>query len=295
MIDNNAKIFVTGHRGILGRALMGELGRRGFAAVGVDVAEVDITDAGRLRAILERETPDVVVNCAAFTRVDECEERRDLCFDVNAGGAGTVAAEAAEVGARVIHIGTDYVFDGRARGPYGEDAETGPLSVYGESKLEGERLVAEAAADHLIVRTASLFGLGGVSFVSKILTRAKNGESLRVVEDQRCSPTYAAHLAEALAALLHVEYRGIVNVVNAGSATWFEVAREILKLTGNDVPLEPVATADLDLPAPRPAYSVLSISRFTGLTGHVMPTWQEGLAAYLRELKEVKEVRADAD
>jgi dTDP-4-dehydrorhamnose reductase len=274
---------------------MAELGRRGLDAVGADVAEVDVTDAGRLRAILTREAPDVVINCAAFTRVDECEDRRDFCFDVNAAGAGNVAAEAAEVGARVIHISTDYVFDGRAREPYGEDAETAPLSVYGESKLEGERLVAAAAADHLIVRTASLFGLGGVSFVSKILTRAKNGEPLRVVEDQRCSPTYAGSLAEALVALLNVEYRGVVHVVNGGSATWFEVAREILTLTGNDVPLEPTATSDLDLPAARPAYSVLDISRFTGLTGHVMPTWREGLAAYLREIKEIKGAPADAD
>jgi dTDP-4-dehydrorhamnose reductase len=274
---------------------MAELGRRDYAAVGTDVAEVDITDAGRVRAILSREAPDVVINCAAFTRVDECEERRDLCFDVNAGGAGKVAAEAAEAGARVIHISTDYVFDGRAREPYGEEAEAGPLSVYGESKLEGERLVAAAAGDHLIVRTASLFGLGGVSFVSKILTRAKNGEALRVVEDQRCSPTYAGSLAEALVALLNVEYRGIIHVANAGSATWFEVAREILTLTGNEVPLEPVATAELTLAAPRPAYSVLDISRFTGLTGHVMPTWREGLAAYLREIKEIKGVPGDAD
>jgi dTDP-4-dehydrorhamnose reductase len=191
------KVLITGHAGILGRAVLETLRRAEMNVVGFDLPQMDITDAGRVAAVVRRERPEVVINCAAFTRVDECESQRELCFAINAAGAGNVAAAAAEGEARLIHISTDYVFDGNARAPYAEEAEPRPLSAYGESKLAGEREVAAAAADHVIVRTAGLYGVGGVSFVSKILTRAKAGEALRVVSDQCVSPTYAGHLAEA--------------------------------------------------------------------------------------------------
>jgi len=264
---------------------MSELPRRGVDVVGVDVAEMDVTDAGRVRAVMEQERPAVVVNCAAFTNVDGCESERDLCFDVNGRGAGNVAGAAAAVGARVIHISTDYVFDGRSRVAYKEDDEPAPLSAYGESKLDGETRVAAAATEYVIVRTAWLFGAGGANFVSKILARAKEGEPLEVVDDQRGSPTYAGHLAAALAKLLAVEFRGIVHVAGAGAASWFDVAGEVLRLTGHRAPLSTIATADLELPARRPRYSVLESSLYTALTGEAMPPWQEGLAAYLREIE----------
>ncbi len=281
------KVLVTGHLGILGRALMLELTQRKVDVVGVDVAQMDVTDAGRVRAVVAREGPAAVVNCAAFTGVDDCESHKELCFAVNAQGAENVAAAAADVGARVIQLSTDYVFDGTSRIPYAEDANPAPLSAYGESKLEGERRVAAVAPDHLVIRTAWLFGAGGVNFVSKVLTRAKAAEPLAVVDDERGSPTYAAHLAAALAELLDVEFRGVVHVAGAGDASWYDVAAEVLRLTGISVPLEAIAAADLDLAAPRPPYSVLDVSRYTALTGQIMPPWQEGLAAYLREIKEV--------
>jgi dTDP-4-dehydrorhamnose reductase len=221
---------------MLGRAALAELKRRGVDATGADVSEMDVADAGRVRAVVGRLRPGTVINCAAFTAVDACEAERDLCFKANATGAGNVAEAAAAVGGRVIHLSTDYVFDGKSRVPYTEDAEPAPLSAYGQSKLEGERLVAEAARDHLIVRTAGLFGVGGVSFVSKILARAKDGGPLEVVNDQWSSPTYAGHLAEALAELLDVDFRGIVHVAGAGVASWYDVATEVLKLTGSGGP-----------------------------------------------------------
>jgi dTDP-4-dehydrorhamnose reductase len=267
---------------------MSEFPRRGFDVVGVDVGEMDVTDASRVRAVVEEERPAVVVNCAAFTNVDGCESERDSCFDVNGRGAGNVAAAAAGAGARVIHISTDYVFDGRSRIAYKEDDETAPLSAYGESKLDGEKRVAAAAGEYVIVRTAWLFGAGGVNFVSKILARAKEGEPLEVVGDQRGSPTYAGHLATALAKLVEVEFRGVVHVAGAGEASWFDVAGEVLRSTGYRVPLTAIATADLELPAPRPRYSVLDSSLAAKLTGEAMPAWQEGLAAYLREIEEGK-------
>ena len=267
---------------------MSELPRHGVDVVGVDVAEMDVTDAGRVRAVIEKERPGVVVNCAAFTNVDDCESKRELCFDVNGRGAGNVAAAAAGVGARVIHISTDYVFDGRSQVAYKEGDEPAPLCAYGESKLDGERKVAAADADYTIVRTAWLFGAGGANFVSKILARAKEGEALEVVDDQRGSPTYAGHLAAALAKLVGLEFRGVLHVAGSGEASWFDVAGEILLLTGYRVPLRAIATADLELPARRPRYSPLESSLYTALTGEVMPPWQEGLAAYLREIEEGK-------
>jgi dTDP-4-dehydrorhamnose reductase len=290
-LNKAMRVLVTGHRGILGRALVAELKRRGVEVVGADVSEMDIADAGRVRAVVGRLRPGAVINCAAFTAVDACEEQRDLCFKANATGAGNVAGAAAAEGARIIHLSTDYVFDGKSRAPYAEDAETGPLSAYGESKLEGEKLVAEAAREHIIVRTAGLFGVGGVSFVSKILARAKEGGPLEVVNDQWSSPTYAGHLAEALAELLNVAFRGLVHVAGAGVASWYDVATEVLTLTGSGAAIRAVSAADLDLPARRPAFSALDCSRFAELTGRVMPHWREGLKAYLRE---IKELRADA-
>ncbi|HUV85506.1 MAG TPA: dTDP-4-dehydrorhamnose reductase [bacterium] len=279
------KILVTGHRGILGRALMRELPGHGFDVVGVDVAEMDVTDARRVRGVMDEERPAVVINCAAFTNVDGCESKRDLCFDVNGRGAGNVAAAAAAAGARVIHISTDYVFDGRSRVPYKEGDGPEPLSAYGESKLDGEKRVAATATEHVIVRTAWLFGAGGANFVSKIIARAKEGEPLEVVDDQRGSPTYAGHLATALAKLVGLEFRGVLHVAGSGEASWFDVAGEILRLTGYRVPLRAIATADLELPARRPRYSALDASLYMALTGEVMPPWQEGLAAYLREIE----------
>lgn len=281
------RVLVTGHRGILGRAVVAELKRRGVDATGADVSEMDIADGGRVRAVVGRLRPGLVINCAAFTAVDACEVERDLCFAVNATGAGNVAAAAAAEGARLVHLSTDYVFDGESRVPYAEDAEPAPLSAYGESKLEGERLVAEAARDHLIVRTAGLFGVGGVSFVSKILARAKNGGPLEVVNDQWSSPTYAGHLAGALAELLDIDLRGVVHVAGAGVASWYDVAAEVLKLTASDVPVRAISAADLDLAARRPAFSALDCSRYAALAGRVVPHWREGLKAYLTEIKEM--------
>jgi len=281
------KVWVTGHRGILGRALLTAFAREGVPAVGTDVAEVDITAAAAVRDFVRRERPSAVINCAAFTRVDDAERERGLCFRVNAEGAGIVAAAASESGARIIQLSTDYVFDGSSREPYGEDAAPGPRSVYGASKFEGERQVAAAHNDYVIVRTAWLFGVGGANFVAKVLARAKRGERLDVVADQRGSPTYAGHLAWAIMRLLQLDYRGIIHIAGAGVASWFDVAAEVLAVTARDVPLTAVPSAALGQAASRPAYSALDCSRYADLTGRPMPRWREGVRAYLEELGEV--------
>ncbi len=266
---------------------MAEILRRGIDVVGVDVAEMDVVDARAVEEVVEREKPSAIINCSAFTDVEGCEVSREACFAVNAVGAGNVAAAAAKAGARIVHVSTDYVFDGEAQTPYTEDAEPRPLSAYGESKLEGERRVAGVATDYVIARTAWLFGAGGANFVSKILARAKSGEPLAVVNDQWGSPTYAGHLAKALAGLLDVEFRGVVHVAGGGVASWYDVAAEVLRLTKMDVALKGITAAELDLAARRPAYSALDTSRYANLTGDAMPPWREGLRAYLREIGEL--------
>ena len=277
-------VLVTGAAGILGLALTDELDRRpGFAVYGADIGDFDITDARATTEFIGAARPNVVINCAAFTRVDACESATAACFAANGRGAANIARAAAAVGARSIQLSTDYIFDGRAGRAYREDDEPAPLNAYGRSKLEGERLARAAAPDCLIVRTAWLFGVGGANFVAKILARARGGETLRVVDDQRGSPTFAGHLAAGIADLLTIPYRGVIHCAGAGVASWFDVAAQVLRLAALEAPLVAIKTADFAQPARRPVYSALDCSRFEALTGGRLPDWREGVRAYLRE------------
>lgn len=277
-------IVVMGCRGLLGRALLNAFGQISAKVLGVDVDDVDITNAAAVIGYVDDIKPQMIINGAAYTQVDNCESHRAECFRVNALGAGNVARAAAAAGSRLIHISTDYVFDGRAGRPYREEDIPNPESVYGAGKLEGERQVQAAGGRYLIVRTAWLFGSGGPDFVTKILARCRAGESLRVVDDQYGSPTYAGHLAEALGRLIALDIGGILHVAGSGIASWYEVAAAILTIGGFDTPLAAIKTPDYPLPAPRPANSSLACGRYEIITGTRMPMWREGLAAYLRAL-----------
>jgi len=282
---NNRPIVVTGCRGLLGRALVSAFAESGAEVLGVDIDDFDVTDAAAVNAYCGRVKPGIIINCAAYTRVDDCESNRDECFRVNADGAGNVAKSAAAAGARLIHFSTDYVFDGYAGRPYTEDDVPNPLSVYGASKLAGEREVIAAGGRYLIVRTAWLFGVGGPNFVSKILARARAGESLRVVDDQYGSPTYAGHLAAALVRLSSLDVGGILHVAGAGVANWYDVAAVTLELARIKAPLTAVKTPEFPSPARRPANSALACGRYENLLGKAMPSWREGVAAYVRDLR----------
>ena len=284
--DKRVRVLVTGYRGILGRALLAALPARGVETSGVDVEELDITARDAVAAYIGGLAPTVVINAAAFTRVDECESRPAECYAVNAGGAENVARAAAAAGARVIQLSTDYVFDGATDRPYVEGDAPSPLNVYGASKLEGERRVGAVCPDAVIVRTAWLFGAGGPNFIAKIIKRARAGDALRVVDDQRGSPTFAGHLAAALAELLAVDFRGVVHVAGAGVASWYDVAAEVLRAEGYSAPLMAIKTAELGAAARRPPYSALDCSLYARLTGKAMPLWETGVAAYAAALGE---------
>jgi dTDP-4-dehydrorhamnose reductase len=281
--------LVTGSGGQLGRCLAarleGDPRHQIVSALAREALDVGDREAVR-RAVLGAPggAPDVVANTAAMTQVDRCESEPALAERVNALGAGFVAEACREAGARLVHVSTDYVFDGQGRRPYREDDPTGPRSVYGRTKLEGERRVLAACPDALVVRTAWVFGPGR-NFVRTLLEAAQRaragGPRLRVVDDQVGSPTWAGHLADALVRLVEAGAHGIYHVAGSGTATWWELARAAVDAWGHpELPIEKVATHEFPRPAPRPAWSVLDLGKAARAGVH-MPPWREGLRAYL--------------
>jgi dTDP-4-dehydrorhamnose reductase len=225
--------------------------------------------------------PTTVINCAAFTAVDDCESNEELALAVNATAVGHLAAACQKTGARLVHISTDYVFSGDGKVPYTEDSPVAPKSAYGRTKLRGEEL-ARMAGKHLVVRTAWLYGHGSRNFVEAIRSQIDNGaDTLKVVADQTGCPTYCDDLADALLDLADAGAHGTVHAVNAGHTTWHGFAEEIVSCLGADTVVRPVTTAEFPRPADRPAYSVLDISLLEGILGRSMPPWAEALARYL--------------
>jgi len=277
------QIVIVGAGGMLGRDVSEVLGERYPNTVCATRDEVDITDYWLTRWELERLEADVVVNCAAYTDVDGCETETETAFQVNAEGAGSLARACAEVGARMVHLSTDFVFDGNQQTPYREEDPTNPQSAYARSKLEGEQQVTAGNPDHVILRCAWLYGPHGRNFISAILEAAGAGGPLRVVTDQRGTPTYTHDLALAVTHILGTKVTGVVHFANSGVCSRYEFAREALRLAGLEVPLEPITTADLkDRPARRPAYSALDTGRFTEITGILPRPWQETLADFIK-------------
>jgi dTDP-4-dehydrorhamnose reductase len=275
------RLLVTGAAGMLGTDVVAAAAPH--EAVAFARADLDITDADAVQAAVRDVRPDAVVNCAAWTDVDGAEAAEAQATAINGDGAGHVAAAAAEAGAFIVHVSTDYVFAGDAGEPYAEADPTGPRTAYGRSKLAGEAAVAAAAPGaHAIVRTAWVFGPHGRNFVDTMLRLGAERDALRVVADQIGCPTYTGHLAQALVAVAAARPRGILHVAGGGRCSWFELARAAFAGAGMDVALTPIATADYPLPAPRPAFSVLASTRADAPT---LPSWQDGLAAHLAARK----------
>jgi len=269
------KILVTGAAGQLGRALVQEMGRRDLECAATDLAEMDITNWDAVWGVLNLHRPEVVVNAAAATRVDDLESDPDLAFKVNAGGPRNLAVACRRLGAKLVQVSTDYVFDGEKPGPYQEWDAPNPLSVYGLSKLLGEEWVRQQCPDHFIVRTAWLYGLPGPNFITTILARARSGQELQVVHDQRGTPTSALALAPQLLALAATEAFGTYHATCHGETTWYTFALLILERAGLSVRVHPCETREYPRPAPRPANSVLEnrLLRLEGLD--LMPPWEE--------------------
>ena len=272
------KVLVTGAAGMLGQEVVRAGEAVGREVIGLGRGELDVTDVEAVRQRVDSERPGAVVNCAAYTNVDGAEEERELAFGLNGRAPGVLAAAAAEVGASILHLSSDYVFDGRKGEPYVESDATAPLSAYGESKLVGEAPAIEANPRHFVVRSAWLFGLGGRNFVDTMLRLGRERGEVRVVDDQVGSPTFCADLAEALVALLATDDHGIHHVAGSGACSWAELAAETFARAGVDCRVVPVATSETDRPAPRPAFSALASER--SATPRLRP-WQEGLQAYL--------------
>jgi dTDP-4-dehydrorhamnose reductase len=283
--------MVTGAGGQLGRCLVEALHGhpRHVLLAAHRHAELDITERDAVRrAILDAPggPPSVLVNAAAMTDVDRCESEIDAAWRVNALAPALLAEVCQEVGAIFVHVSTDYVFGGDASRPYREDDPTQPHSVYGRSKREGEQRAQDACARTLVVRTAWLFGPGR-NFVRTILAAAARaaagaGPALRVVDDQRGSPTWAGHLAQGLIALVEAEALGTYHLANSGSATWWDLARAAVDAWGHpELPIERVKTAAFPRPAPRPSWSVLDLRKARSM-GVSLPSWQDGLHAYLQ-------------
>jgi len=283
------RVAVLGSTGQLGQDLVEMLQQSGkFDVTSLGHDEADCTQAESIRNAVVHARPQALINCAAFVRVDDCEDHAHDAFEVNALGALNVARACAEVDATCVHVSTDYVFDGAENRAYVESDVTFPINVYGVSKLAGELLVRQTAPRSLIFRVASLFGKSGArgkggNFVETILQKARKGEPLRVVDDIRISPTYTRDAARVLCKLLQDDVTGVIHSANAGSCTWHEFARAALELCRLDVPVEAVSSSAYPTRARRPRNSALASERLPDLVSTPMPSWQDALRGYLIE------------
>lgn len=283
------RVAIIGGTGQLGTDLSRVLeDTGGYEVFPLRHAEIECTDPGSVQRALRKVGSQVVVNCAAFVRVDECEERPEEAFAVNALGALYVARACAELGALCVYISTDFVFDGEKGAPYEESDVPNPINVYGASKLAGEQLVRQSCPRWLIARVATLFGKAGSrgkggNFIETILNKARAHERLAVVNDITMSPTYTLDAARALERLFSKGATGFFHLANGGSCTWYEFASKALELAGVEARIEAVATSDYPTRARRPKNSSLGSERLGGLVAEGLRPWEEALRAYLAE------------
>jgi dTDP-4-dehydrorhamnose reductase len=277
--------LVTGGGGMAGQDVCAALESRGETVLALTKPDLDITDAAAVRDAVRRAQPDIIVNCAAYTKVDDAETNEHLATAINGSAVEFLAGAANDADALLVQLSTDFVFDGSKRTPYEVNDLPAPLSAYGRSKLAGEH-AASIARKHIVLRTAWLFGVHGPNFVEAIRNQIRKGTNpLRVVNDQRGRPTYTPHLADAIVRLAQRAHddetaRGIVHYADEPECTWFEFARAIV---GDQATVTPVASGAFPRPAKRPAYSVLSTERYERITGLRPESWEEGLRQYLQQ------------
>ena len=274
-----AKLLVTGAKGMLGQAVVAAAEKSSDQTLALGRSELDITDAAAVATAIEQFEPDALINCAAWTDVDGAEAEEAAATEINGSGAANLAAACTRNGVRLVHVSTDYVFDGSATEPYLESDPVSAQSAYSRSKLAGEVAIEAAGGDYAIVRTAWLFGAGGSNFVDTMLRLGAEREQIEVVTDQIGCPTWTGHLAPALIACAAADETGIFHAVGGGRCSWFDLASETIALAGLSCKVEPTTTESFPRPAPRPAFSVLGSER--GGEAIVLPDWHEGLRGYL--------------
>ncbi len=297
-------ILITGANGMLGTALCDSLKQEtSYSVVGLDDKVIkkfnprgsffrcDITDYSRLVKVVKKISPHVIINAAAYTDVDGCELDPGKAEAINALGARYVAEVARKFNSLLIHISTDFVFDGKSRDAYTEKDVPNPINAYGRTKLDGERFIAEVmgeAQDYIIIRTSWLFGLNGKNFVDTILKKVRREKKLRIVSDQFGSPTYTADLADAIKKVLAIRHNdkgvhGIYHITNSDNCSWYKLAKSTLELASvYDIDLIPITSEELDRPAERPPFSILDNNRFAKLTGRRLRFWNRALGDYIR-------------
>jgi len=284
------KVLLTGSNGQLGRELTRQLQEKKINHVGYDIPEFDITDKEKITAIIVKEQPTVIINCGALTNVDGCETQKELAMAINATGPQFLAEIARDQDVVLVQVSTDYVFDGAGitidgvLRPYLETDPIDPKTVYGESKAAGEKAVSETAPKYFIVRTAWLYGDGN-NFVKTMLELASKHPKLTVVNDQIGSPTSTVDLATTIIDLIHTDHYGTYHGTCEGQCSWYDFALEIFRLSGIDIPVEPVTSEQFIRPAPRPKYSVLENKALNDLKMNHFRPWQVSLVEYLENLK----------
>jgi len=276
------KVLITGYKGMLGSDLVNILENENqHELILTDIEELDITNLEEVKKMFQDEKPEAVINVAAYTDVDGCETNREIAYNVNSIGPKNLAIASDEIGAKLLHISTDYVFPGNNTKPYKEDDKTGPQSYYGETKLQAEEFIEKNMKNYFIVRTAWLYGINGKNFVKTMLNLAKNNPEITVVNDQRGSPTFTVDLASAIVELVKTDKYGIYHVTNSDDCTWYDFAKNIFELANIEIEVKPVTTAEYPTPAKRPEYSVLSHEKWNNSGFKPLRNFKDALKEYL--------------
>ena len=276
------KVLVTGSRGMLGKQVVLEYQKRGAQVYGLTRHELDITDMEQVQAVLKKIRPDTVLNCAAYTDVDGAEKEKAKAFLINGLGPRFLALACRQYEAELVHISTDYIFDGESDRPYQIYDTPRPINVYGASKLFGEASVRETGGRFYIARTSWLFGPGGKNFVDTILNLAREREQLIVVNDQQGSPTYTVDLAGALADLVDGKVYGTYHITNSGFTTWYGLAKKIIQTAALKTSVQSCTTSDFPSPAARPGNSVLDPFPLAQVIGYTLPCWEDAVERYVK-------------
>lgn len=279
------KVLVTGVKGQLGYDVVNELTKRGIEAVGVDIQDMDITDAASVEKVIGEVAPDAVIHCAAYTAVDAAEDNVELCRRVNADGTQNIANVCKKLNCKMIYISTDYVFDGEGTRAWEPDDERHPLNVYGQTKYEGELAVQNTLEKYFIVRISWVFGVNGKNFIKTMLNLGKTHDHLTVVNDQFGSPTYTYDLARLLVDMVLTDKYGIYHATNEGICNWYEFACEIFRKAGMNVDVAPVPAFEYPTKAKRPENSRMSKEKLTQNGFERLPSWQDALERYLPQIQ----------
>ena len=284
------KVLVTGVKGQLGYDVVRELQSRGHGAIGVDIEEMDVTDETAVSRVMEETAPEAVIHCSAFTAVDRAEEERELCYKVNVEGTENIAKMCQKLGCKMLYLSTDYIFSGEGQRPWEPEDTPSPLNAYGQSKYQGEVALRQYVDKYFIVRISWVFGINGNNFIKTMLRLGKENGAVKVVDDQIGSPTYTFDLAKLLVDMIETEQYGAYHATNEGLCSWYEFAKEIFQEANmKEVTVTPVSSEEFPVKAKRPKNSRMSKEKLVQNGFSLLPSWQDAVKRYIKELKKVED------